>query len=63
MLGKDNSEKIRNLYNKLVNSMSNIAELVFTNKCISFSLYKAHSEILSLDVKNNILFKFSLLII
>ena len=62
MLGKDNSEKIRNLYNKLVNSMSNIAELVFTNKYISFNLYKAHSEILSLDVKNNILFKFSLLI-
>lgn len=62
MLGEDNSEKIKNLYNALVKSMSNIKELVFTNKYIPFNLYKAHSEILSLTVKNIILFKFSLLI-
>jgi len=62
MFGEDNSEKIKNLYNKLVNSMSNIKELTFTNKYITFNLYKAHCEILSLTVKQNILFKFSLLI-
>ena len=62
MFGEDNSEKIKNLYNKLVNSMSNIKELAFTNKYITFNLYKAHCEILSLTVKQNILFKFSLLI-
>lgn len=50
MFGNDNSEKIKNLYNKLVNSMSNIKELVFTNKYIPFNLYKAHCEILSLTV-------------